>query len=177
MGAEIPLHRCAWPSSAVTDTWVRRRGCSVEPGLVLAQQHASPPPPSQKICERKLDLKLFCLTPGRRPRREGGLREGSLITSSLKAETPNLGERRAGREPSAMGHLHKTPLQWVICTKLLCSCDLAVVNAHCAMPRSHVQIGTFLLFLALLTKYPLVSSCRTKSEVVFTFGDVNALFL
>lgn len=124
-------------------------------------------PSLRKIRKRKLDIKLFCLAAGRRRRSEGGLREGSLLTGSLKAETQNPGEHCAPRQPCAPGHLHR----------LLCSCDLAAVNVHCAVPRSHVQIRMFLLFLVLLAKYPRFLSCRTKSEVVFTYGNGNTLFL
>ena len=42
MRAEMPLHCCAWPSYVATDAWIRQRGCSAEPELVLAQQRASP---------------------------------------------------------------------------------------------------------------------------------------
>lgn len=156
MGAEMPMHSGTRPSRLVTGT--RTGGAAAEQDLCLLSTALCPG--LRKICKRKLDSKLFCLAAGRRHRREGP--RGVTHHQLIKGRNPNPGERRAPRQPCAPGHLHR----------LLCSWERAL----CCAPKPGPN-QDFLLFLVLLAKYPRFSSCRTKSEVVFTYGNGNTLFL
>lgn len=81
MGAEMPTHRGTRPSRLVTGT--RTGGAAAEQDLCLLSTALCPG--LRKICKRKLDSKLFCLAAGAKGR------GGSLITSSLRAETQTPG--------------------------------------------------------------------------------------
>jgi len=90
-------------------------------------------PQSQKICKRKLDLKLFCLTPGRRPRSEGGVTHHQLI----KGRNPTPWGALCSETALCKGSSAQTPLQ-----SLFGSCEYTL----CCAPKPRPNWDVFIIF-------------------------------